>query len=90
MEARERKEVPRLRAGKMRRRSGRDDGAEGGEKKERSLDCARDDIEESGEWKLEKEERSLHCASAKCADAPVGMTEKGAEKGKRGPSLRSG
>ena len=46
MEAREGREVPPLRVGKVRRRSGRDDREGSGERKERSLDCARDDREE--------------------------------------------
>jgi hypothetical protein len=40
---------------------------------ERSLQCGRDDRVRDHE--AQREERSLHCASAKSADAPVGMTD---------------
>ena len=42
------------------------------EREERSLHCGRDDGVRDHE--AQREERSLHCASAKGADAPVGMT----------------
>jgi hypothetical protein len=40
---------------------------------ERSLHYGRD-YDRAGDREAQREERSLHCASAKGADAPVGMT----------------
>jgi hypothetical protein len=65
-----RREVPPLRVGKKRRRSGRDDS----EGKRAGLKTRAYKGGGGGRVRDGDGERSLHCASAKSADAPVGMT----------------